>query len=331
MTAAGFAVLNPGGRDKAREFPDGAGTPDAPGHPPVNYHAYAACLRGGFFRDTGEIPASVNAVLVLLRKRHLPEALRALKNLRKKGRRVFISWKEAGRHQVAAALSDAGRIGQFYEICRAADGFVSSTPDLVELFRAGGCGRGVFLPTPYPVDCPAWDFSVPVEERRGIFVGTREFDVPSRNHLLALSLARGLGAPVTVLNADGAKGRRRLQAVSESLNVVDGPLSYAEYLKLMARHRIVLQLDCSGVPGQVAGDALLCGLPCVGGDGAIDRLAFPALCGWGRCPVEIGELAAALLGDESKYQESISQSRMRAAGSVGFGAVARQLAEFLGG
>ena len=41
-----------------------------------------------------------------------------------------------------------------------------------------------------------------------------------------------------------------------------------------ARHKIVLQADKSAVPGQVAGDALLCRMPCVGGDGAIDRLAF---------------------------------------------------------
>jgi len=28
------------------------------------------------------------------------------------------------------------------------------------------------------------------------------------------------------------------------------------------------------VPGQVAGDALLCRMPCVGGNGAVERIAF---------------------------------------------------------
>ena len=60
----------------------------------------------------------------------------------------------------------------------------------------------------------------------------------------------------------------------------------------MARHKIVLQADKSAVPGQVAGDALLCRMPCVGGDGAIDRLAFPATCGYGRSLGELPDLAA---------------------------------------
>ena len=31
-----LAVLNPGGRDPDQLFPDGAGTPEDRGHPPVN-------------------------------------------------------------------------------------------------------------------------------------------------------------------------------------------------------------------------------------------------------------------------------------------------------
>src|SRR5438876_10792614 len=46
--------------------------------------------------------------------------------------------------------------------------------------------------------------------------------------------------------------------------------SYPEYLRDVSRHKIVLQLDRSHVPGQLAGDALLCRIPCVGGDGAIE-------------------------------------------------------------
>ena len=42
---------------------------------------------------------------------------------------------------------------------------------------------------------------------------------------------------------------------------------YVDYLRVMAAHKIVFQLDTSFVPGQVAGDALICRLPCVGGNG----------------------------------------------------------------
>ena len=63
-----IAVLNPGGRDREQHFGDGAGTPDDRQHAPVNYHAYAACTRGGFYRDASAIPKDMRAVLVLLRK-----------------------------------------------------------------------------------------------------------------------------------------------------------------------------------------------------------------------------------------------------------------------
>src|SRR5437660_5706582 len=58
------------------------------------------------------------------------------------------------------------------------------------------------------------DFTVPPNEQSGIFVGTREWDVPSRNHAAALLLARELsqksGESVTVFNLNGRKGARLL-------------------------------------------------------------------------------------------------------------------------
>ncbi len=126
-----------------------------------------------------------------------------------------------------------------------------------------------------------WDFSVPRNEQSGIFVGTREWDVPSRNHFAALLVARQLceatGEPVTVVNLDGYKGRRLLGELNfpeGKLRLIEKWKTYPEYLRDVARHKIVLQLDRSHVPGQVAGDALLCRIPCVGGDGAIERIAF---------------------------------------------------------
>ena len=122
-------------------------------------------------------------------------------------------------------------------------------------------------------------FRGPSNQRRGIFIGTREFDVLSRNHLLALSAARTFSVPVTVINVDGKSGLRRLQAFKfpEDQLTVATPLPYPKYLKLMASHRLVLQFDQSSVPGQVAGDSLLCRIPTVGGNGAVERIAFPEL------------------------------------------------------
>ena len=326
-----FEVLNPGGRDRDQEFPNGAGSPNDPAHPPVNYHGYAACLRGGFRRDVRSCRA--DCVLVLLRKRNLRQALGAVRELKHRGATVLVSCKESGSHQVAELLGEPKRWNFFRELCREADGTLSSTPELTSLYESAGARRAEFIPTPYPLDSPAWDFSIPLERRAGIFVGTREFDVPSRNHLAAVALAdrmsRELSCPVTVMNADGRRGAAMLAPFTHSrFRIATGPLPYAAYLEEMARHRIVWQLDSSAVPGQVAGDALLCGMPCLGGNGAIDRLAFPDFSP-GTSRSDLLAQAKKLLTDDAAWQNEVRKSRQSALGLLAFGPVAARLQNFL--
>jgi len=324
-----LAVLNPGGRDREQTFPDFAGDPGAAAHhPPVNYHAYAACTGGAFYRDPARIPAGQRAILLVLR-RDLGRCLAALRQLKSGERKIAVSLKESGLHQVARLLDDAGNLALFREICGIADGCLSSTQELAGIYRAAG-GRNVrFIPTPYPVDARGWDFALPLAERAGVFIGTREWDVPSRNHAAALLLAARLGGPVTIINEDGRSGRRRIEAAGiAKARIMEGRVPYADYLRLMARHRIVLQLDRGAVPGQVAGDALLCGLPCVGGDGAIERIAFPDLCGLGRGAEELGEIAALLLRDDAAWTKAVERSREVALARVSFAAVAGDLAGY---
>lgn len=322
-----LAVINPGGRDPSQTFPDGAGLPNDPGHAPINYHAYAACTRGGFYRKDAEIPEKAAAVLVLLRKNGLSSALTSVRHARQRGRKAFISWKESGLHQVAEALADAGRYAKFREICSEADGFISSTPELVPLYRSAGCGAGEFIPTPYPIDAAMWNFSVPINERQGVFIGTREFGVPSRNHLLAVASAGSLSVPVTVLNPDGRSGEKLLRSISPALNIISGRLPYIEYLRLLARHRIVFQMDASSVPGQVAGDALLARTLCVGGNGAVDRIAFSRE---DDSVAETIERASWLLSDDGLYQQQLSQSHEVALRELSFRAVETRLRALIG-
>ena len=271
------------------------------------------------------MPDAVRRVLVLLRKDGLNHALHAVRKLRKRGKCVVISWKESGLHQVARVLAKPRLHQRFRAICSEVDGFISSTTELVPLYEAARCGRGGFVPTPYPVEEPAWDFSLPIRQRRGIFIGTREFGVPSRNHLLALSSVLELGQPVTVINTEGWTGARLLRSISRDLRIISGKLPYTDYLCLMAQHRIVFQLDRSAVPGQVAGDALLCSLPCVGGDGAVDRLAFPGLCGMS-LPVELAvKVAERLLTDDNYYTETFEKTRELALKRLSFSKVKDQL------
>lgn len=327
--AAPLAVLNPGGHDREQSFPDFAGSPDetAP-HPPVNYHAYAACTGGTFYRDAARIPPGEQAVLLILR-RDLKLCLKALRLLKGEGRKVAVSLKESGLHQVAKLLGGAENLGLFREICALADGCLASTQELTGIYRAAG-GRNVqFIPTPYPVDAEQWNFALPLAQRSGVFIGTREWDTPSRNHAAALLLAASLGTPVTVVNEDGRPGRRRIDAAGiANPQIIEGRLPYPDYLRLIAGHRIVLQLDRSAVPGQVAGDALLCGLPCVGGDGAIERIAFPDLSGFARDSEGLFEIASLLLRDDQACDSAARQSRQIALEHLSFPVISKKLAGY---
>jgi glycosyltransferase involved in cell wall biosynthesis len=82
------------------------------------------------------------------------------------------------------------------------------------------------------------------------------------------------------------------------------------------------------VPGQVAGDALLCRIPCVGGDGAIERIAFSKTCGEGRSINEIASMALDLLKDPDLRKAVVSEPQERARERLSFEAVCSQLAKF---
>ena len=329
-----LTVLNPGGRDEAQEFPDGAGETALP-HPPTNFHAYAACTRGCFQRETKNAVAQATPVLVLLRG-DFGSSERAVDALQAAGRFVAVSLKETGLHQIADQLQNSGRLARFVRIVKKANACLAPTPEAVDLYRAvRGNDRAAFIPTPYPIDDPRWDFSRPIEQRAGIFVGTREWDVPSRNHLAALVLARRLsettGEPVTVFDYDGRRGARLLSEMgfaADKLRVLNKKLAYPDYLREIARHKIVLQLDTSFVPGQVAGDALLCHMPCVGGNGAIDRLAFPDTNGFARSIGEVEQIASRLLTERDFYRSTVTKLIPAATKLLGFKVIANELGEF---
>ncbi|CAN5499170.1 hypothetical protein BH20VER3_BH20VER3_11390 [soil metagenome] len=317
-----LTVLNPEGRDPAQDFSSGINGPNDGEHPPVNFHGYAACTGGAYHRDVARAVAAGQPVLLLLRG-DFWRTQRALVALQQKGLPVVVSFKETGLHQIARQLEQPKRAARFHAIVEAADGCLAATPETLPFY-----GTGSFIPTPYPLHDAHWDFSRPWTERAGIFVGTREWDVPSRRHLAALVLALELEVPVTVFDQNPRRCRKRLAALGfslGSLRILQRRLPYRDYLAEMARHKIVLQADASAVPGQVAGDALLCRMPCVGGDGTIDRLGHPATCGFGRSLGELDALALRLLQDPDFYTATVTASQEAAREQVGYAAVASKL------
>ena len=332
-----LTVLNPAGRDPEQHFQETA-SPDGQEHPPINFHGYAACTRGVFHYDTRRAIAEATPVLLLLR-RDFRNSERALSELKKHGRTVTVSLKETGLHQIAQQLCDREKLSRFMKILAQADGCIATTPEAAEIYQRARCKYGpatvAFIPTPYPLEDRQWDFSVSPNDQSGIFIGTREWDVPSRNHFAALLVARQLcettGEPVTVVNLDRYKARRllwELKFPEGKFHIIEEKKPFPDYLREVARHKIVLQLDRSRVPGQVAGDALLCRTICVGGDGAIERIAFPKTCGVGREIGEIASIALELLKNAESHAAMVADSQKRALKRVSFQAVHSQLAEF---
>jgi len=311
-----LTVLNPGGRDPEQQFHH----PPAPGegtHPPINFHAFAACALGAFHHDPRRAIAEDTPVLLLLRS-DFRASERALADLKKHGRTVAVSLKETGQHQIAQQVCEHSKLLRFMKIVAQADGCVATTPEAAEIYqRARWSQRRVaFIPTPYPIEDQRWNFVLPPDKQSGIFVGTREWDVPSRNHFAALLVARQVceatGEPVTVVNLDGNKAQRLLAELKfpeGKLRVIEKRKAYPDYLRDVAQHRIVLQLDRSHVPGQVAGDALLSRIPCVGGDGAIERIAFSKTCGEGRTINEITSIEIDLLKNADLRAAIVAESQ----------------------
>jgi hypothetical protein len=159
---------------------------------------------------------------------------------------VAVSFKESGTHQVADQLADPKVLDTFCEIAADADLCLSSTPDLIPLYRSV-TRKVCYVPTPYPVDEPTWNLSLPMEKRAGIFIGTREFDVPSRNHLLTLAGVRRTSHPITVIDKSSPGSKKLLAGLrfpADQLTVLS-PMPYYEYAQVMRRHRLVLQFDQS--------------------------------------------------------------------------------------
>src|SRR5205085_1304406 len=171
--------------------------------------------------------AEKTAILLLLRG-DFKASQRALIECKNAGRTVVVSLKETGLHQIAEQMSNGGKIARFLDMMLRADGCLATTPESADLYRQarGKADRTTvgFAPIPYPLEDSKWNFAVQPDRQKGVFVGTREWEVPSRNHFAALLLARRIsdasGEPVTVFNMDGWRGARRLA----SLGFPDGKL-----------------------------------------------------------------------------------------------------------
>ena len=187
---------------------------------------------------------------------------------------------ETGLHQMARQLSDPDKRAERFAPSSSCGRWMPGGDTGGASFYWNGAR---FIPTPLPDGDSRWDFSRPLGERQRNFCrNAGRMGVPSRNHLAALLLAFGLGDPVTTFDENPRRCRKVLVRARptgrRALRILEATAPLWDYLIEMARHKIVIQADRSAVPGSGRGRCA-CSAVCLvsGGDGAIDRLAFPRL------------------------------------------------------
>jgi hypothetical protein len=141
-------------------------------------------------------------------------------------------------------------------------------------------------------------------------------------------VARNTGCRVSVLNTAGGGARRKILELLQGVdvNLVEQKLSYPEYLKLIAGHRLVLQRDVSHVPGQVAGDALLCRVLNLGGNGSVQQIAFPQYSAISDDDAALAHAAKTLIEDDAAYLRAVEHSQALAQARLSFRAGRERLA-----
>jgi hypothetical protein len=241
-----------------------------------------------------------------------------LLDLQRAGKAVVVTFAQSGGMPMSGLLREPPSLRRFFEICRSADAAVATSFESEEVLRGAGAHVIEFIPVPCPLDEPRWDFSVPVDQRRGIFVGSRDFATYYDNHAAALLSLRELAAeasePVTVVLSARFNDRLLIRQIRRHwpaglLKVIGRPPPAEQLMRRMATHRLVFQLEWGGGVGQVAAEALLCRIPCVGGHGTTERLAFPDLCGFGRSTDELVGLATRLVKDREAADAVVDRAR----------------------
>jgi hypothetical protein len=182
------------------------------------------------------------------------------------------------------------------------------------------------------VEQAEWNFSLPAEERRGILLGSWDWKNPGIRHFEALIALRETAGqmfePVTVFNLDGWRGRRwlrQLEYPAGLLRVIEKKLPYTEYLRKVALHKMVFHLDATGGIGRVAADAILCRIPCIGGSGAVDRIAFTELCGHGANINDLTYMASLMLDHSHDRESAVEKALDRSNQRLSFSAASNAL------
>lgn len=237
-----------------------------------SWHSIPASLQTEFFAYNGDNFHKVyqyDGIILLVNESPI-ELMPFVKKLKTMGKIVVVGYHE-GFGDIMTKLGHPSYdvwFRELKELVTESNAYWNVIPSASSVFLS--LFRKPVLNVLHGVPLNEWDHGLikPIEEREGIFVATRTFDQRlGRNHIAALAVAdlaaHMLQTHVTCITEqpvpDIVKNFERVQ-------ILQGPLSYMKWLDVMSQHRVVFHYDCSHTLGQVAMDALLVDVPCLGGN-----------------------------------------------------------------
>jgi len=233
----------------------------------VSWHSIAACFETEFFvykKDGWQNVYKYNNILLMV-KDDIQELFPLVKKLKSMKKIVGIAFHENGNFFSMKSL-DFAWLKQLKELVDQCDYFWNLNIPIEDMFTelfnvpVFSCWHG------FPYEEWNHNFTVPKEKREGILIGTRTLNQNlKRNTLYSIFGANKVAKQNNTFSTffcedqlDIAQFEKYLYTLGlENIRVVKGPVSYEDWLKLIAKHKVLYHNDASDTLGQVVGDAAL--------------------------------------------------------------------------
>jgi hypothetical protein len=237
-----------------------------------SWHGWTYALETEFFvygKDKWQGCYQYDGIIILV-NRDIEQLLPLVKKLKLMKKKVAISFHEGCQDLITSSGVQNENLTQrwigLYDLVMAADFYLNIFGQMTDFFEGWfGKDKVRFANHCAPMD---WNHGINVRknEKKGILIGTRTFNQRlSRNTFITLGALNRSYDPITFISEDGDVGPLLKRIGMENINVLKGPLSWVDWLKLVAKHEMIVSMDHSLNLGQVYMDAAMVDTIPVGG------------------------------------------------------------------
>jgi len=237
-----------------------------------SWHSLACAEKSEFFPYNGENFNNVykyNGIILLVNDNpHL--LIPFIKKLKLMKKKVFVAYHEGG-DDLLLKLSSPYYFKRLKETIKEADGYWTVIPEFNDFLTTAFDVKVVSCVHAIPYDEWNHGYTVPKQNREGILIATRTFNQRIRRNTIvslitANEIAKNLKTKFTFVCEDDVDSNTLVDSYGlENVDILK-PMNYNDWLKLIARHRLVVQFDNSYTLGQIVCDSALVDVPCMGGN-----------------------------------------------------------------